>query len=105
VNGDLLQSEQLADSEQAEREAGAYKRLLAGLDRGEIDLPDDAAREAVEVMVLAIEGDTSYAKIIAEHDALFGLLALLGAAGRRQSDGRPQRRCRAGVRAEPAGCP
>lgn len=78
VSGDLRQPEQLPDPERAQREAGAYERLLAALDKGVIDLPDDAAREAVEVMVLAVEEDTDYARIIAEHDALFGLLALLG---------------------------
>jgi hypothetical protein len=78
VSGDLRQPEQLPDPERAKREASAYERLLAAFDKGVIDLPDDAAREAVEVMVLAVEEDTDYARIIAEHDALFGLLALLG---------------------------
>jgi hypothetical protein len=78
VSEDLRQPERVPDPEKAQREAGAYRRLLAALDAGEIILPDDAAREAVEEMALAVEEDTNYREIIAEHDALFGLLDLLG---------------------------
>jgi hypothetical protein len=62
----------------AQREADAYRRLLAALDAGEIALPDEGAREAVEAMILGGEEGTNYRQIIAEHDALFGLLDLLG---------------------------
>jgi hypothetical protein len=68
----------LPDPERVRQEASAYKRLLAALDKRRIILPDEAVREAVEVMVLAIEEDSSYRQIVAEHDALFGLLDLLG---------------------------
>jgi hypothetical protein len=78
VSGDLEAPEQMPNPEKARREADAYERLLAALADGVIVLPDEAAREAVEVMVLAVEEDTDYQQIIAEHDALFGLLALLG---------------------------
>lgn len=78
VSGDLKTPERVPDPEKARREADAYERLLAALDEGRITVPDEAAREAVEVMVLAAEEDTNYQEIIAEHDALFGLLALLG---------------------------
>jgi hypothetical protein len=78
VSGDLRKSEQLPDPERAQREASAYQRLLAALDSRRIVLPDDAVREAVEIMVLAIEEDTDYRRLVAEHDALFGLLDLLG---------------------------
>ena len=78
VSEDLRQPERVPDAPKAQREADAYGRLLAALDAGEVTLPDEAAREAVEVMALAVEEDTSYREIIAEHDALFGLLDLLG---------------------------
>lgn len=78
VNEDLKQPVRLPEPERAQQEANAYKRLLAALDAGEIALPDEAARHAVEVMALAIEEDTDYRQIISEHDALFGLLDLLG---------------------------
>jgi hypothetical protein len=78
VSGDLKTPDQMPDPEKARREADAYERLLAALTDGVIVVPDEAAREAVEVMVLAVEEDTSYQRIIAEHGALFGLLSLLG---------------------------
>jgi hypothetical protein len=78
VSGDLKQPWRLPEPARAEQEADAYKRLLAALNTGAIALPDEAAREAVEVMVFAIEEDPDYARVIAEHDALFGLLSLLG---------------------------
>lgn len=78
VSGDLKAPERLPDPEKAQREADAFGRLLAALDVGTISLPDEEAREAVEAMVLSIEGDKNYARVITEHDALFGLLSLLG---------------------------
>jgi len=78
VSGDLKQPERPPEPVRAKREADAYKRLLAALDIGEIALPDEAARRAVEAMALAIEEDTDYRQMVAEHDALFGLLDLLG---------------------------
>jgi hypothetical protein len=78
VSGDLKTPDLVPDPEKARREADAYQRLLVALDQSRIIVPDDAAREAVEAMVLSVEEDTDYAEIIAEHDALFGLLSLLG---------------------------
>ncbi|MBK5220281.1 MAG: hypothetical protein JJE35_10930 [Thermoleophilia bacterium] len=77
MSGDLRTPERVPNPEKARREADAYERLLAALDEGKIIVPDEAAREAVEVMVLAAEEDTNYAEIIAEHNALFGLLGVL----------------------------
>lgn len=78
VSGDLKQPVGLPDPEKAQREAAAFGRLLVALDVGTFSLPDEEAREAVEAMVASIEKDSDYARVIAEHDALFGLLALLG---------------------------
>jgi hypothetical protein len=78
VSEDLRHPERVPDAAKAQREADAYRRLLAAIDAGEVTVPDEAAREAVEVMALAVEEDASYREIIAEHDALFGLLDLLG---------------------------
>ena len=65
----------------ARREADAFERLLAGLDRGEIVIPDEGAREAVEAMATAADQENNYAKVVAEHEALFGLLARLSPTG------------------------
>lgn len=78
VSEDLGHPDRLPDPDRAQREADAYKRLISALDVGTISLPDEQARAAIEAMVLSIEQDPDYARVIAEHDALFGLLSLLG---------------------------
>lgn len=77
VKGDLRTPRRLPDPAKARREAEAYERLLAGLDRGEILVPDEVAREAIEAMATSADEDNNYAEIVAEHEALFGLLARL----------------------------
>ncbi len=52
--------------------------MLSALDLGTISLPDEAARSAVEAIALSFEEETDYAGMVAEHDALLGLLDLLG---------------------------
>jgi hypothetical protein len=75
---DLRSPGRLQIPNRVQQEADAYRRLLSALDAGEIALPDEEARSAVEGMALSIEEDTDYRRLIAEHDALFGLLDLLG---------------------------
>jgi hypothetical protein len=78
VRGDLKAPESMPNPEQAGREASAYERLLAALDRGSITIPDQEAHEAFEVIVLSFEEDHDYLRLAAEHDALSRLLDLLG---------------------------
>lgn len=80
VQGDLEAVEGVKDPEQARREADAYQRLLAGLARGKILVPDQAALEAIEKIAAADDKASNYAEIAANHDALHGLLALLKGA-------------------------
>jgi hypothetical protein len=77
VQSDLANPKQMLDPEKARREAGAYERLLAGLDRGEVFVPDQAAREAVAIIAEQADRQNDYAEVVAEHDALAGLLARL----------------------------
>jgi len=73
---------ELRNPDKTRTDAEAYKRLLAGLDRGEVVVPDEMARQAVKQMAAASDEGTGYAEVVAEHDALHGLLALLeGKAG------------------------
>lgn len=65
-------------SAKANREADAYERLLRSLDWGEVVVPDEAARAAIETMAIAADEENNYAGVIAKHDALFGLLDQLG---------------------------
>jgi hypothetical protein len=77
VRGDLNTPEAVKDPEQAREEADAYQRLLAGLARGKILVPDEAALSAVRKIATADDEASNYDEIAANHDALHGLLSLL----------------------------
>jgi hypothetical protein len=78
VRGGLKAPAETVDPGKARQEAEAYERLLRSLDWGEVVVPDEAARAAIEAMALAADEENNYAEVIATHDALFGLLAQLG---------------------------
>jgi hypothetical protein len=77
AEGDLETPERLRNPDKLRSDADAYKRLLAALKRGDVLIPDEAARVAVKEMAVAADEATDYAAVVAEHDALHGLLALL----------------------------
>jgi hypothetical protein len=78
VQGDLELPGGMKDPEQGRREADAYQRLLAGLVRGQLPVPDEAARAAIEAIAKGDDRASEYAEVVANHDALHGLLGLLG---------------------------
>jgi hypothetical protein len=82
VREDLEKPERMSDPERARREADAFDRLLAGLDRGEILSPDEDARSAIESAARGHDRESGYVEIATTHDAHHGLLALLGGAER-----------------------
>ncbi|MGV1049915.1 MAG: hypothetical protein ACOYD4_15490 [Solirubrobacterales bacterium] len=63
--------------ERAREEAGAFRRLLRGLHRGEVVVPDEPAREAVAAIAAGSDQENNYTEVVAEHDALHGLLGVL----------------------------
>lgn len=77
VQGDLGTPEAVQDPAQAREEADAYQRLLAGLARGRILIPDEAALSAVRKIATADDEASNYAEVAANHDALHGFLSLL----------------------------
>ncbi len=77
VQNDLEAPGGVRDPKQLRREGDAYKRLLAGLVVGQVLVPDEDARIAVEVIARGDDRASDYAEIIANHDALHGLLGLL----------------------------
>lgn len=77
VRDDLETPEAVKDPGQAREEADAYQRLLAGLARGKILVPDAAALSAVRKIAAADDEASNYAETAANHDALYGLLSLL----------------------------
>ena len=78
VRLDLETPEKLKDPDRSRREAEVYERLLTGLDRGEILVPDEEARGAIERAAKANDEEFNYAELRATHDAHHGLLTLLG---------------------------
>ncbi|MFL5900063.1 MAG: hypothetical protein ACJ75S_02540 [Solirubrobacterales bacterium] len=81
VREDLERPDRLPNPERARREAFAFERLLAGLDRGEILIPDEDARAAIESAAEGHDRDSGYVEIATIHDAHHRLLALLGGPG------------------------
>lgn len=80
VREDLAGSPSSRNPDQARREADAYQRLLAGIARGKLLLPDDAALAAVEKIAEVDDRANNYAEVVANHDALYGLVSLLKGA-------------------------
>lgn len=78
VREDLERPDWMLNPVRARREADAFERLLAGLDRGAILVPDEDARSAIESAAKAHDRESGYVEIATTHDAHHGLLALLG---------------------------
>ncbi len=77
VREDLKTPERMEQPDEACQEAQAYERLLVGLTTGQIFLPDEAARAAIEIAATGYDEGSNYAEIAANHNALHGLLAVL----------------------------
>lgn len=59
-------------------EAGAFRRLLAALDTGRIEIPDEEARSALGRAAAGHDAAAGYLRVRAVHDAHHALLSLLG---------------------------
>lgn len=73
-----LETDQLPDPGADAREADAFRRLLTALDRGEVELPDDEAREAMSRAAEGYDDASGYERVVAAHDAHHALLSVLG---------------------------
>lgn len=71
---DLQKAERLRDPSQCQREFAAFERLLTGLEKGQLSGPDKAACDALKRLATASDAENNYAAVVAEHDALHGLL-------------------------------
>lgn len=76
VKGDLARTDKIPNADRGCREAHAFRRLLRGLHRGKVVIPDDPAREVVATLATESDRENHYAEVIAEHDALHGLLGV-----------------------------
>jgi hypothetical protein len=75
---DLRHPEPLDDSDASVLEADAFRRLLTALDRSEIELPDEDAREVMGRAAEGYDEASGYERVCAVHDAHHALLSLLG---------------------------
>lgn len=77
VRRDLAHPEKMRCPGAAGRDAEALDRLRSGVADGRVLVPDATARAVMEVAALAYDEASEYAEIVANHDALHGLLAAL----------------------------
>jgi hypothetical protein len=75
---DFAYPDPLEDPEASVREADAFRRLLIAIDRSEIEIPDEDAREALGMAAEGYDEASGYARVCAVHDAHHALLAVLG---------------------------
>jgi hypothetical protein len=61
------------------QEADAFERLLSGVASGRVLVPDETARAVIEAAANAYDDASEYAEMVANHNALHGLLAALSA--------------------------
>ena len=76
VCDELANAKRPKDPDRLGREEAAYGRLLAALDELVI-VPDDEVREIVGRLAQIIDGSNEYERVVAEHEALRGLLGQL----------------------------
>lgn len=75
---DLGHPEPLEDAQATVCEADAFRRLLAAIDRSEVELPDEDARDALGRAAEGYDEASGYLRVCAVHDAHHALLAVLG---------------------------
>ena len=75
---DFAHPEPLEEPEASAREAEAFRRLLTALDRSEIEIPDEDARDALARAAEGYDEASGYVRVCAVHDAHHALLSLLG---------------------------
>lgn len=78
IEDDLEALTRKADRDSAVKDADAFRRLLVALDRGEIELPDEEAREAMSRAAEGYDEASGYERVCEVHDAHHALLSLLG---------------------------
>jgi len=77
VCDELAHAKRFGDPDHLRREEAAYGRLLASLDELVI-VPDDEVREVVGTLAQIIDAGNEYERVVAEHEALHGLLDQIG---------------------------
>jgi hypothetical protein len=82
VRDELENSKRLRDPDRLRFEEAVYGRLLASLDELVI-VPDHDVREVLTGLAQVIDSSNEYSRVVAEHEALHGLLdQIKGGEGR-----------------------
>jgi hypothetical protein len=82
VKDELEEFPDQLDPKRLEREHAAYGRLLTAMDELVI-VPDQDVQNLVADLAGIIDTANEYSRVVAEHEALHGLLAQLGGGERR----------------------
>ena len=77
ARSDLNHPEGVRNPDLTRREADAFERLLSGVASGRVLVPDETARAVIEAAANAYDEASEYAEMVANHNALHGLLAAL----------------------------
>lgn len=77
ARGDLAHPKGVSDPDLMRQEVEAFDRLAPEVEKGEILVPDETARAAVEAAARAYDDASDYTEVVSHHDALHGLLAAL----------------------------
>jgi len=80
---DLKTPEKLEDPDRCQREAQAVERLLLGLTTGHLFVPDQEAEALLGAALESHDKENGYQEVVAAHEAMHGLLAVLEGDGER----------------------
>lgn len=78
---DLRCPERLEDVDRTRTEAAACRRLLSGVEAGQIRVPDDEAHRLLRAAADAHDRESEYDEVVSTHEAMHAVLAAL--AGKR----------------------
>jgi hypothetical protein len=77
LRSDLRTPDRLEDPQRCQREAEAVERLMVGLTTRQLFVPDEDAEALFRSAAESHDKENGYAEVVAAHDALHGLLAVL----------------------------
>lgn len=77
VSEDLKKPERLSDVDGTTEDLETYQRLLRSVKEKVLLVPDESARLALVAIAASNDRESKYREVVAQHDALHGLLALL----------------------------
>lgn len=77
LRSDLATPDRLEDPERCQREAEAVERLMVGLTTRQLLVPDEDAEVLLRAAAVSQDKENGYAEVVAAHDALHGLLAVV----------------------------